>query len=106
MMPRPRCASPPTRSDEEQMTSIPWMQARLCAACGDYHYSVLERSEGRVFLECKACLALRLLRCPSCGIDRFTIKAKLDAIERPYRRPFCACGWTDTSLNVKISERT
>jgi hypothetical protein len=88
------------------MTSIPWMQARLCTACGDYHYTVLERGEGRVVLECKACLAPRPLRCPSCGADRFTIKAKLDALERPYRRPFCACGWTDTSLNAKLVEET
>jgi hypothetical protein len=106
LMPRPRCASPPTRSDEEHMTSIPWMQARLCAACGDYHYSVLERDKGRIVLECKVCGACRDLCCPCCGADRFTVKAKLDALDRPYRRPFCACTWTDTSLNVKISEGT
>jgi hypothetical protein len=88
------------------MTSIPWMQARLCAACGDYHYSVLERDKGRIVLECKVCGACRDLCCPCCGADRFTVKAKLDALDRPYRRPFCACTWTDTSLNVKISEGT
>jgi hypothetical protein len=88
------------------MTSIPWMQARLCAACGDYHYSVLERDNGRIVLECKVCGACRDLCCPCCGADRFTVKAKLDALDRPYRRPFCACTWTHTSLNVKISEGT
>ena len=88
------------------MTLIPFRQARICPACFDYHYTVLERGEGRVVLECKACLAPRPLRCPSCGVDRFTIKAKLDALHRPYRRPVCSCGWTHTSLKAKLIEGT
>ena len=71
------------------MTSIPWMQARLCPACGDYHYTVLERGEGRVVLECKACLAPRPLRCPSCGVDRFTFDTKGGGFQRHIDEDHC-----------------